>query len=82
MNKSRHRPTHIRHVGLKSWLDYTSDHYSQQYHGYSLVVCFSFPSQDADEEDERVTEMNGVISPPKVRNNEKSVNECMRERME
>jgi hypothetical protein len=27
---------------------------------------FLSPSQDTDEEDELVTEMNGVISPPKV----------------
>jgi hypothetical protein len=50
VNKVGHRPMHLRHAGLKSWLDYTSDHYNQQYHGYSLVVHFPFPSQDADED--------------------------------
>jgi hypothetical protein len=29
VNKDGHRPTHIRHVGLKSWLYYTNDHYNQ-----------------------------------------------------
>jgi hypothetical protein len=50
VNKAGHKPTHLRHAGLKSRLDYTSDHYIQQYHGYSSIVCFPFPSQDADED--------------------------------
>jgi hypothetical protein len=41
VKKFGHRPMHLRHAGLKSWLDYTSDLYSQQYHGYSSVVHFS-----------------------------------------
>jgi hypothetical protein len=36
---------------------------------------FLSPSQDTDEEDERVMEMNGVRSLPKVWNSEQSVNE-------
>jgi hypothetical protein len=35
-----------------------------------------------EEEYEWVKEINGVRSPPKVKNNEQSMNECVRERME
>jgi hypothetical protein len=31
--KTGHRPMHLRHAGLKSWLDHTSDHYNQLSHG-------------------------------------------------
>jgi hypothetical protein len=41
---------HLRHAGLKSWLDYTNNLYNQQYHGFSSTVCLPFPSQDTDEE--------------------------------
>jgi len=50
VNKSWHRPMHLRHAGLKSWLDSTSDHYSQQNHGYSSSVHFPFPRKDTDED--------------------------------
>jgi hypothetical protein len=50
VNKDGHRPTHLRHASLKSWLDYTNDLYSQGYHGFSSAVHFPFPSQDTDED--------------------------------
>jgi hypothetical protein len=39
-------PNHLRHAGLKSWLDYTNNLYNQQYHGLSSAVHLPFPSQD------------------------------------
>jgi hypothetical protein len=33
VRKTGHRPMHLRHAGLKSWLDHTSDHYNQLSHG-------------------------------------------------
>jgi hypothetical protein len=82
VNKVGHRPTHLRIPSLKSCLDYTSDLYYQGYHGFSSTVRFPFPIQDMDEEYEGVTERNRVRSQPKVRDNEQSVNKCVRERME
>ena len=41
--KDGHMPMHLRHAGLKSWMDYTNDLCNQQYHGYSSTICFSFP---------------------------------------
>jgi hypothetical protein len=71
VNQTGHMEMHLRHAILKSWLDYTNDHYSQQYHGYSSVVRFPLPRQDTDEEYEWVMKMNGVRYPPKVRKNER-----------
>jgi hypothetical protein len=50
VNKDGHRPTHLRHASLKSWLDYTRDLYNQGYHGFSSSICFPFPSQDTDDQ--------------------------------
>jgi hypothetical protein len=50
VRKTEHRPKHLRHAGLDSWLEYTSSLYNQQYHGFSSTVCFPFPSQDMNEE--------------------------------
>jgi hypothetical protein len=50
VRKVGHRPKHLRHAGLKSWLDYTNNLYNQQYHGFSSTVCLPFPSQDMNEE--------------------------------
>jgi hypothetical protein len=33
VRKMGHMPTHLRHVDPRSWLDCTSDHYSQLFHG-------------------------------------------------
>jgi hypothetical protein len=33
VRKIGHRPMHLRHAGLKSWLDHTNDHYNQLSHG-------------------------------------------------
>jgi hypothetical protein len=47
---ARHRPKHLIHAGLKSWLDYTNNIYNQQYHGCSSSVHLPFPRQDMNEE--------------------------------
>jgi hypothetical protein len=67
VKKYGHMPNHLRHVGLKSWLDYTSNIYIQQYLGFSSVVHLTLPIQDTKmRKDEWVKEMNGVRSPQNV----------------
>jgi hypothetical protein len=50
VRKTEHRPKHLRHAGLDSWLEYTNSLYNQQYHGFSSTIHFPFPSQDTNEE--------------------------------
>jgi hypothetical protein len=37
-------------ANINSWLEYTNSHYSQQNHGSSPTIHFSFPSQNMNEE--------------------------------
>jgi hypothetical protein len=50
VRKIEHRPKHLRHAGINSWLEYTNSIYSQQNHGSSPTICFPFPSQNMNEE--------------------------------
>jgi hypothetical protein len=48
--KSENIPKHLRHAGIDSWKEYTSNIYNQQYPSFPSIVHFPFPSQDTNEE--------------------------------
>jgi hypothetical protein len=59
MSKTKHRPNNLIHAGINSWLEYTSNIYTQQNHGSSPTICFPFPSQKMNEEIQVGERMSG-----------------------